>query len=472
MMPLSKKLRLLGSDLMINAYAANFKVDDDDEEVKEGEKRKRKPNTNVIEANYFNRRLFDALSVLKVADDVDSKDVLIMATSLSQKNYGDALRTYKRRLGLDPNSEDDLYVLVNVSMSPLPTQANFIGTMAKGFTDKAKLIVMELQWRNLPGSDHHSFVIQGSKQLYFTYIPNFNTIRSRRQVIFTADVPAEVLQKYNAAQAKFPGSNFTLHTAEFEDLEKLLKKENFSFKAVIKEGVPKELGMYVDPTSGNLVDTFELTNGRVIKSRSLDPEWLDQEYPDRMPFYLYGSLDDEVHLEHILRKHPNAQLSSSNVKLDLKYDHTSPVFGEKLKGGVIAVLDWVFERAMHPFTEGHEPNFFAYQKTFQVKVFEDAVRDPAAPYKRPFEANCGLLLAIGEITLGSRVYKDYAYINMDHTASLRLDEWLPDQEEFASFLGKPTEKPYDEYHSVMQQRNTWKTDMISKGIGSSYMYQE
>jgi len=177
-----QKLRLVGSDLMINAYSTNFKING-------------KTNTNVIEANYFNKRLFDDLSVLKVADDVDSKDILIMATSLSQKNYGECLRTYKRRLGLDPTSEDDLYVLVNVSMSPFPTQGNFVATMAKAFEDKAKEIVKEVKWRNLSGSDHHSFVVQGTNQLYFTYVPNFHTIRSRRQVIFTADVPAEVHKK-------------------------------------------------------------------------------------------------------------------------------------------------------------------------------------------------------------------------------------------------------------------------------------
>jgi len=230
--------------------------------------------------------------------------------------------------------------------------------------------------------------------------------------------------------------------------------------------------MYLTTDSdATIIETFDLTNGRVIKSRSLDPEWLDQEYPVRMPFYLYGSLEDEVHLEHILRKQPNIQLNSSNVKLDLKYDHDSPAFGEQVKGGVIAVLENYYERAMQPFTERHEPYFFEPHKVFEVKINVDAVRDPTAPYKRTMEANYGLLLAMGKITLGSRVYKDYSYINKDPFESLKLDGWMPDQEEFAKFLGKPTDKPYDEYQAAMQVRKTWLKDMLNKGIGSSHMYE-
>lgn len=266
----------------------------------------------------------------------------------------------------------------------------------------------------MPGSDRHSFVVQGTKQLYFTYVANLHTVRSRQQTIITGDVPAEVLIKYNEMQGRFPGSVFTLHTADCEDLEKVLEKG--TFKAVIDEGVPNDIGMYMSKDSQHSIPAFDLTNIRIIKHRSLDPKFLDQDYPEHMPFYLYGSLDDEVHMDHILRKSPNIQLSSSKVELDLKYDRTSPAFGDALKKGVIVELDQVYEKAMQPFTSGHQPIFFDVARKFEVKVYADAVKEPSGSSLPTMQANRGLLLAIGSITLGSRNYKDFTYLNTDPVA--------------------------------------------------------
>ena len=54
-----------------------------------------------------------------------------MSTTLSQASFGEALTNFKARLGLE--GDEDLFALVNVSMSPFPTEANFITQLAASF---------------------------------------------------------------------------------------------------------------------------------------------------------------------------------------------------------------------------------------------------------------------------------------------------------------------------------------------------
>lgn len=109
------KLQLLGSDLMINAFACNFRVDG-------------VANTSVAEANVLNAEIYEALSVYHVSGDVKERDVFLMSTVLSQKQYGECLTNFKRRLGL--LGDEDLFVLSNVSTSPFLTANQFDGDLA------------------------------------------------------------------------------------------------------------------------------------------------------------------------------------------------------------------------------------------------------------------------------------------------------------------------------------------------------
>lgn len=123
----------LGSDLMINAFSCNFLING-------------KVNTNVAEANILNTRLYEALSVLKVGDDVKNRELFIMSTVLRQAPYGECLTNFKRRLGLD--GDQDLFVLSNLSMSPFPTEPNFLATIAAAFQDTAEAIIKEVNTRH------------------------------------------------------------------------------------------------------------------------------------------------------------------------------------------------------------------------------------------------------------------------------------------------------------------------------------
>lgn len=105
-------LRALGSDLNINAFALNWKVDGT------------QLNTDVEEANLLMSRVIRRLSV--ESPDALPQDIALYLTSteFSHEQYGECLRAFKQRLGLNVDSEQGLMVLRNVVMSPL---ASFTG---------------------------------------------------------------------------------------------------------------------------------------------------------------------------------------------------------------------------------------------------------------------------------------------------------------------------------------------------------
>ncbi|KAL8803493.1 MAG: hypothetical protein Q9223_006140, partial [Gallowayella weberi] len=63
-----------------------------------------------------------------------------------------------------------------------------------------------------------------------------------------------------------------------------------------------------------------------------------------MPFYLYGT-PENIHIDHMLLRAPNIQLSASNITLDV----FPPIPANTLKAGCILFADEVPESAMQPF---------------------------------------------------------------------------------------------------------------------------
>ncbi|KAG8949415.1 hypothetical protein FRC03_000356 [Tulasnella sp. 419] len=111
-----KLVKELGSDLCINAFACNFRIKD-------------KVNEDIVEANYFNTRLFERLSITQIKDDMQSRPLILTSSVFTQDDYQGCLTHFKNRLGLV--GQQDLYALVNVIMSPFPTEGNFSGQLAE-----------------------------------------------------------------------------------------------------------------------------------------------------------------------------------------------------------------------------------------------------------------------------------------------------------------------------------------------------
>ena len=116
-------MRRMGSDLVVNMFACNFRVDG-------------AVNEDISEANYLNARIYDRLSLKSMAEKLETTKVIIMSSVLSQKEYGVCLTKFKERLGL--SGQEDLVVLVNVSMSPFISPSNFEQVLADAFREVAE----------------------------------------------------------------------------------------------------------------------------------------------------------------------------------------------------------------------------------------------------------------------------------------------------------------------------------------------
>ena len=73
----------LASDLNINAFACNFRING-------------KVNEDVEEANYLNKSIFNRFSVTKAYVDPTDIPLFLSATTFAQKDYGECARNFQR----------------------------------------------------------------------------------------------------------------------------------------------------------------------------------------------------------------------------------------------------------------------------------------------------------------------------------------------------------------------------------------
>ena len=176
--------------------------------------------------------------------------------------------------------------------------------------------------------------MQGTDKVHLVYLPQFNVAPRRYQVIITCDIPQEVMTKYVEFKETNPSEFFTLRTADKAFLPDLLRDGHF--KAVM------DIGKHV-PGRPHLADNFEVTNIQVIVDEPLTSNALDASYPTMMPFYLYGT-PQQQHIDHLLRVFPNQQLNSDRISLRLSSNLTE----EELSTGVVAIFHHMGERSMQP----------------------------------------------------------------------------------------------------------------------------
>lgn len=123
------ELQSLGSDLNINAFACNFRI------------KGVGVNTDVEEANYLNNAIFKRLSITDPKKDPKLVPMFLSATTFKADDYGVCLRDFKKRLELETESSQDLFVLRNVCMSPFQTAGNFVQELADTFK---KVLIEEM----------------------------------------------------------------------------------------------------------------------------------------------------------------------------------------------------------------------------------------------------------------------------------------------------------------------------------------
>ncbi|KAI0264692.1 PLP-dependent transferase [Gloeopeniophorella convolvens] len=373
------ELRAIGSDLNINILSCNFRINGG-------------VNDDVEEANYLNKRIFDRLSVTSPNKSPSDHKFFMAATVFSPNEYGICLQNFKRRLGLETDSNLDLFVLRNVVMSPFLSGGDYLPKVVGAVQETIEEEVKNAVWRNTLTPQVHDFTMQGTDQLYLVYRPLFRKANGRFQLILTASLADErQWEDFLRLRTERRDMVFTLSTEQETTLSEILRKGSFS--AVISGGDLEVRGI-------------EVTNIRVVKQRPLDSKWRDPEYPLFAPFYLYGTAQQQ-HIDHMLLRAPNAQLSAEQVSLQL--DRTIP--DEELARGALLLLDRR-EATMQPFGAENQPSFFRQGARFNVTVYRDPY-DALAHGPGLAFVDGATLLATGTVEFPSAVFVDVMTLNTE-----------------------------------------------------------
>jgi hypothetical protein len=127
-----------------------------------------------------------------------------------------------------------------------------------------------------------------------------------------------------------------------------------------------------------------------------------------MPFYLFGT-SQEQHIEHMLLRAPNVQISGDRVQLDIQ----PPLSAAQLAKGVLLQINRP-ERALQPPAADNPPErMFRRGASFDVTIVDDT--KPAVS-QGPGLAAGGNQLARGKLTLAGGVHVDWKDINTEDFA--------------------------------------------------------
>ncbi|KAH9080388.1 pyridoxal phosphate-dependent transferase [Lactarius deliciosus] len=330
-------MRQMGSDLVVNAFACNFRVGG-------------VANKDIWEANDLNARIYNRLSFKSMSEKLDDQKVIIMSSKLSQEGYGKCLTKFKRRIGL--SGQEDLFVLVNISVE-----------------------------RNRLVPARRAFVLQGNGPISLVHMPYFGASSQRQQCILNGELSGVGLEAYIEAKRADPTATYEVFQVYDFQID--------SRRALSLRG--------------------RLQRSASLKYRPLSSCYLDPTYPSKMPFYLYGTAQ-EMHIDHVLLRGPNAQLSAGDVTVEL-LEGDRPGFIAGLKDGLIAVADAIPELLMQPLSANRLNSFFHPGAELAVSIYHDL-----NPTQSQGPGLCDQLedpIARGIITLGDDTFADAYMINAE-----------------------------------------------------------
>lgn len=423
------KLRTLGSDLNINCFTLNWY--DEYGNI----------NKDIEEANYLMKRVVDRLSITDANTDPSNIPVYLTSTKFEQELYGDCAKNYMKRMGLK-ESEEDLFVIRNVVMSPFPTQNYFIGHLMDALEDVIEDEVRVTRKRNQRGNHVAKFVMQGTDNIFLVLQTSFHCANLRQQLIVSGELDEDFKKSYVDFKEKNAEKTLVLestHPIDLHDKIDQLPNQPLEFKAKIwkkEDSTNVDLKNRPEPIAKGTVSVT-----RIVKSRPLNSEYREKEYPENsMPFYLYGTKEQQ-HISHMLLRAPNIALSAAGVTLthqvqgkDVALDKT---ILSQVPNGLILTLQNRPEAAMQPFPEKNKelpPQFF-FKKDhkFPVKIWKDPKPNSA---KGP-----GLLKGLQEVceatmVLNKDIDVDAEWPNSDSYESKKPDNsrWQKELESIGCVL--------------------------------------
>jgi hypothetical protein len=92
-------------------------------------------NEDVSESNYLNRCIFDRLSIADIGQTPQKTPMFLSSSIWKAEDYGDCLKGFKERAGLETDSGMDLFVLRNVVMNPFQAGPDFAKKLADTFKE-------------------------------------------------------------------------------------------------------------------------------------------------------------------------------------------------------------------------------------------------------------------------------------------------------------------------------------------------
>ncbi len=178
-----------------------------------------------------------------------------------------------------------------------------------------------------------------------------------------------------------------------------------------------------------------------------------------MPFYLYGTAR-EMHIDHVLLRVPNAQLSAGEVIVELLEGDRS-VFVAGLEGGLIAVADDIPELLMQPLSANSLKSFFHPGAKLAVSIYHD--RNAAQSQGPGLCDQLGDPITRGIITLADNTFADAYMINVDTPIampqalkkSLTIPETTPSSQDHPLFRGYGPGGPGGQ-PSSLERAKTWR----------------
>jgi hypothetical protein len=273
-------------------------------------------------------------------------------------------------------------------MSPYTASEGFAKKIANTF---GNIIDEEIE-RLLPFCDpeepkKHRFIVQGYMQddgsVYLAYLPSFYSANSSRQLILSAQLDQAGKNKWNEQSDAL----FLLETVEAVHLPILLPTDGkgTGFKArlwCVNEDETAAIEVQVTPT-------------RKLLDRSLHTRHRNADYPQLMPFYVYGDIDTGVNISHILLKAPNIVVCADRLSLALRNEWDKQRINEHLRRGCIAATKLI-ERVRQPFVNTNV--FWKEGQEVEVELYADN-----APREILNEAEPGNVALVEELLKGEPI---------------------------------------------------------------------
>ncbi|KAF7372736.1 PLP-dependent transferase [Mycena sanguinolenta] len=373
-------LSTLGSDLNINAFACNFRING-------------AANIDVEEANYLNNAIFKRLSITTPNKKPEGIPMFLSATTFKVGDYGACVKHFKERLQLETESNQDL----------------FLAGIFQGILEEEMKHVIA---RNTITKQTQSFVLQGydanmssgTGKAFLIYRPYFHNANGRFQVILSAEI------------TDHPGS--ASKKVASDDVLFLATEQDTNVSDIAKPGASFQATISTQDASGaeTVVKNVQVSILQVIKNTPLDSYYRDDDYPSSfVPFYLF-SVNNRLYIDHALVKAPNAQMCAEITLSDMR-----PGFNVK-EFDLGVLLDAAQDKrdlllsvsrpevAMQP-ADALSTKWFVSGTSYRVAIYKDTKDADSHGPGLLNDIVRGTPLATGTMAISRGVYVDFTNIN-------------------------------------------------------------